>query len=476
MNRKKDTLYNKLERYEKSDYIPFHMPGHKRNYERFGMESVAGIDITEIDGFDDYHYPKGIIRQIEDEAAEIYGADDSFYLVNGSSAGLLAAISASVNYGDSILIARNCHKAVYNAVYLNGLVPEYLYPEMNPEYGMMGQICPKEVKAALENSQAKVVVITSPTYEGIVSNIREIATVCHEKEAVLIVDEAHGAHFNFHDIFPKTALACGADMVIESLHKTLPSYTQTAILHVHRERVDVEKVRKYLSIYQTSSPSYIFMAGMNRCLDYMVSKNGKEENEKYIASLLKLRNQLEKLNNIRLFPENAEEKKEYYDYDISKIVLCVPGQGVWLYEKLFTDYHIQAEMAAKDYIILMTAIGDKTQWYEVLENALEKLDKEVLIDTHQNHLKTQTRDVFQAKVAMPPRTALEMDVEKVSVKECEGRISAEWAYAYPPGIPLIYPGEEITGELLIQMEEMRNAGVFLKGLQDDKGDWIQCIK
>lgn len=464
------TLYNKLEEYAKNDYIPFHMPGHKRNSEKFGLRE-ASFDITEIDGFDDYHYPQGIIREIEEQAAKVYHSDASFYLVNGSTSGILTAVSASVNYGDSVVVARNCHKAVYNAVYLNGLMPEYVYPVVDNETGILGQILPEDVEHALKNTGAKAVVITSPTYEGLLSDVEQIAKVCHENNAVLIVDEAHGAHFNFSEEFPKTAVECGADIVIESLHKTLPAYTQTAILHVKGERADINRIKKYLSIYQTSSPSYVFMAGINRCIDYMTSSQGQADNIEYIEKLKKLRENLKKLKNIKLYPDSNSDNKICYDTDLSKLVLYVKGRGVSLYEELLHQYHIQPEMAAKDYVILMTSIGDCHKWYERLYAVLTEIDARFL----QTESAT-VQNICKAKVVMSPRNALEKEIQKVSRKQCAGRIAAELIYAYPPGIPIFYPGEEITKELLLRMDEMEKAGVMLKGLQDEKGENILCIK
>lgn len=465
-----DTLYKRLEEYAKNDYIPFHMPGHKRKHEKFGLRA-AELDITEIDGFDDYHYPQGIIREIEEQAAKVYGSNASFYLVNGSTSGILTAVSACVNYGDSIVVARNCHKAVYNAIYLNGLVPEYVYPIMDSKTGILGQIMPKDVEDALAKTKAKAVIITSPTYEGLLSDVEQIAEICHAHNAVLIVDAAHGAHFNFSEEFPKTAVQCGADIVIESLHKTLPSYTQTAILHVKGERADLFQIKKYLSIYQTSSPSYVFMAGINRCIDYMTSSEGCADNQKYIENLKKLRENLKNLENIKLYPGDGKENKIYYDSDPSKLVLYVRGKGVLLYEELLHKYHIQAEMAAKDYVILMTSIGDCQEWYDTLLKALMEIDGRLEVE-----MSKKVQDINRAKVVLAPRTALEKETESIKREQCVGRIAAELIYAYPPGIPLFYPGEEITRELLCRMEEMEMAGVMLKGLQDEKGERILCIK
>jgi arginine/lysine/ornithine decarboxylase len=468
----RDNLYDKLNKYAQSDFVPFHMPGHKRNYEKFSLPDAAGIDITEIDGFDDYHYPQGIIKEIQEQAARIYGSRKSYYLVNGSSGGILTAVSAVCSRGEDILAARNCHKALYNAISLNGLMPHYIYPQMDERTGIMGAVTPSMVREAL-NCKMKALVITSPTYEGIVSDIEEISDICHNNGTVLIVDAAHGAHFNFNEAFPKTAILCGADIVIESLHKTLPCYTQTAIMHVNGDLVDYDRVKRYISVYQTSSPSYIFMAGINKCIDYMVSDEGTADNNEYVSRLSELREEIKRLNNIVLY-----EDENAFDIDISKLVLSVPGRGVWLYDMLLSRYHIQPEMAASDYIILMTSIGDKYEWYQYLIKALREIDAELKKENYAAQVPPR-RTMPKTKVALKPGEAFDVpkeNSERVLFAKAAGRISLEWLYAYPPGIPIIYPGEEITGEVIGQTRNLKEAGVVLKGMADADGDYIVCIK
>lgn len=468
-----EALYDKLSAYAKEKYIPFHMPGHKRNPEKFGMGSELCRDITEIDGFDDYHYPQGIIKNIQEKAAEIYGTKASFYLVNGSSCGILTAISATVHQDMQIIVARNSHKSVYNGIGINHLMPYYIYPETS-EYGIMGQINAGQVEEALRETDAHVVLITSPTYEGIVSDIAAIANVCHENDAVLIVDEAHGAHFTFHQDFPDSAMKCGADVVIESLHKTLPCYTQTAMLHVCSERIDLVKIKRFLSVYQTSSPSYLFLSGINQCIDYMVSETGKEENDIYVEAVKKIRNNLIKLNNIRLLRANY---KDSYYYDISKLVLCCKGKGAFLYDRLLKQYHIQVEMAADDYIIAMTSVGDKPEWYDAFYNALAEIDIELEGLSYSDNMDIENRyDIIKADVRMKPHSALMADAEFVERNQCLGRIAQETLYAYPPGIPLVFPGELLTEELLLQMEKKQEAGIAIKGFTDGIGDKVLCIR
>lgn len=465
-----ETLYDKLKQYAGDGYIPFHMPGHKRNTRKFGMGDELNRDITEIDGFDDLHYPQGIIREIEKNAAKVYGTRGSFYLVNGSSCGILAAVSAAVQADKTIIAARNSHKSVYNSITINHLTPHYLYPEVL-EFGMMGEIEAGQVEQALWETGSRVVLLTSPTYEGIVSDVEAIAGICHKNGAVLIVDEAHGAHFAFHSEFPKNAVQCGADIVIESLHKTLPCYTQTAILHVNSERVDLDKIKRFCSIYQTSSPSYLFMGGINQCIDYMTSNEGKRENQIYLQELKKFRKRLENLKNIKLMGGN------FFDYDISKVVLCCKRRGTFLYEQLLRKYHIQLEMAADDYVIAMTSIGDKPEWYELFYNALTEIEAVLENQCCISNINMQERyDIIKAKIDMKPSEAFESEGELVDWSMCAGRTAQEILYAYPPGIPLVYPGERFTKELIARIEENRQAGVTIKGFTDGIGEKVLCIR
>ena len=220
-----------LEAYGKSDVYPFHMPGHKRNPLPF--PEVYGIDITEIDGFDNLHHAEGILKEAQQRAADLYGSAHCYYLVNGSTCGILASICAAVKKRGRILAARNSHKAVYHALFLSELTAEYLYPAVT-ECGIQGQITPRQVEDALKKDpETSAVVITSPTYEGVISDIEGIAKVAHVHGIPLIVDSAHGAHLGFGGEFPQNAVRLGADAVIESLHKTLPSFTQTALLHLN---------------------------------------------------------------------------------------------------------------------------------------------------------------------------------------------------------------------------------------------------
>ena len=268
-------LFEKLSAYGASDYYPYHMPGHKRRIKTDTMRELAQIDITEIDGFDNLHDAQGILRRVQEEAAVVYGAEESFFLVNGSTAGILSAISTAVSPGGKILMVRGAHKSAYHAAYLRDLQIAYLWPGVHPLFGCNLPATAKEVEEALQQTpDVQAVFIVSPTYEGLAADVKSIAEAAHKRNIPLIVDEAHGAHLGFDGRWPESSVKQGADLVIQSLHKTLPAPTQTAILHVNGKLVDRGRLRRFLGIYQTSSPSYIFMAAME---DAIVTTNANRE-------------------------------------------------------------------------------------------------------------------------------------------------------------------------------------------------------
>ncbi|MCR4896251.1 MAG: ornithine decarboxylase, partial [Lachnospiraceae bacterium] len=253
------TLFEELTEYSESNILPCHMPGHKRK--SFGdlPEDFVKIDLTEVEGTDNLHEPSGILKDAEDRAALLCHARESFFLVGGSTAGILAAISAAVPAGGTLLLPRCCHRSVYHAMYLRRTTPVYLEAE-TASCGIPEPPAPEEVAEKLfAHPEAAAVLITSPTYEGRFAEVRRIAEAVHAAGKTLIVDEAHGAHLGWSDALPESAAQAGADLVIQSTHKTLPAPTQTALLHQCSDRVSEERIRRFLRIYETSSPSYPLM-------------------------------------------------------------------------------------------------------------------------------------------------------------------------------------------------------------------------
>jgi arginine/lysine/ornithine decarboxylase len=463
-------LLMQLKDYTSDDYVPLHMPGSKRNTELFSMGNPYGIDITEIDGFDNLHNAQGILKKGMIRAARLFGAEETLYLVNGSSAGIMAAICGATKKNDTVLVARNCHISVYNAIYLNELKPIYIYPQeitdkSRKSTGIYGKVSPQEIEKKLErNKEITAVVVTSPTYEGVVSDIEKIAQTVHRHNAVLIVDEAHGAHFPFSSAFPQTAVKCGADVVIQSIHKTLPAFTQTALLHLNGDRIDRERVKRYWNIYQTTSPSYILMAGIENCMT-ILENDGAKLFETYVERLRLLRENIESLKNISLLETD----------DISKIVL-IAKNGKELYNILLNKYHIQLEMASQRYVIAMTAVGDREEYYQRFWQALQEIDRDFGRQNDDEESVTQA-GLCIAKPKMNIYEALNYKAERIKIDSAQGKTAAQTVCFYPPGIPLLNPGEEVTEEIIAVVRSGLAQGLDAMGVyRDEEGDYILCLK
>ena len=472
-----ERLYDRLSAYQASDYYGFHMPGHKRQA-FWGDNLPFGIDITEIEGFDDLHHASGILKDAQELTARVYGAEESRFLVNGSTVGILSAILGCTKKGDKILFARQCHKSVYHAVYLNELNPVYLHPEFDEDLHLNTYISVSAVKTALmEHSDIRAVVIVSPTYDGVISDVEGIAAVVHAYGIPLIVDEAHGAHFHFSNYFPVSAADLGADLVIQSFHKTLPAMTQTAVLHNCSERVDSRLIRRFMGIYQSSSPSYILMASIDACMDKMVT-DGKEMFREFTRILEKARRRLSECKYIRLVsPEIGSAG--VFDYDRSKLIFSTrytSMTGTELAQLLLEKYHIQVEMQTEHYVLALAAVGDSEEGFERLCRAIEEIDQE------ESQKKRKTEGQIAERVAytsmnqlMSVTEAMEAESEVCRLEESVGRISAEFGYLYPPGIPLIVPGEQITGQFIRNMRIYMEEGLYLQGLEDYTNDTIRVI-
>ena len=476
-----ERLYRALEIYSQEDYYPFHMPGHKRNPDTVNTDLPFDRDITEIEGFDNLHHPEGILKKAQETAANVYGTKECYYSVNGSTAALLAAVSAAVPRKGQILVARNCHKAVYHALYLRNLIPTYVYPQMDQKWWINGGISPDKVERALaENPEIKAVLLTSPTYDGVVSDIEKIAEIVHRYEIPLIVDEAHGAHFHFSNYFPTSAAELGADLVIQSFHKTLPSMTQTAVLHNCSDRVDSRLIRRFMGIYQSSSPSYILMASMDACMEKM-SSDGNEMFREFTKILEKARRRLSECKYIRLVsPEIGTAG--VFDYDRSKLLFSTryaSMTGSELAQILLEKYHIQVEMETEHYVLALAAVGDSEEGFERLCQAIEEIDQE------EAQKKKEKREAEEPKAGRTAYTslsqfmsiteAMESESEIRKLEESVGRISAEFGYLYPPGIPLIVPGEQITGQFIRNMRISMEEGLYLQGLEDYTNETIRVV-
>ena len=411
----------KLKRY------PFHMPGHKRN-PALGIEG-SEIDITEISGFDDLHKPTGAILDLERELAELYCCSRSHLLVNGSTVGILAAVFAVAKRGDKVLISRNCHKSVYNACLLRELKTVYIEPEFDGLNGYYTRINQSAIdRAVAENPDASAVIVTSPTYEGNVSYITA--------EIPVIIDAAHGAHLPFCGFCPYPK----GDLVISSLHKTLPALTQTAVINIYNEYYS-EKVKEYLDIFETSSPSYVLMNSVSKCVRYI--KNGKKDFAEY-------------KKNLEEFYKTPLKNLEFtINDDIGKIVVSTARcgiTGVELANILRDEFLTECEMASLNYVLLMTSPADTEIAFNRLSSALEIID---------GRLSRKAPRLIK-KPDIPEKICESFEVENtaaVPLNNAEGKICGEFVYAYPPGVPIIVPGEIITTDIIKTLTKAEADGI-----------------
>lgn len=451
-----------LHNYSNTIY-PFHMPGHKLGrLSPLGSVNLYNIDVTEVDGTDNLHQPEGIIFKAQERAKRLYKSLDTFFLVNGSSSGILSAISACCIPDGQILIARNSHKSVYHSVQINRLDPIYVYPEFIKEHGILGGINPLDVRKALEQyPKIACVVITSPTFEGFTSDIAAIAEIVHYFGKILIVDEAHGAHFKCHSSFPHSALECGADIVIHSLHKTLPAFTQTALLHMNSNRVDIEKLKQYLAIYQSSSPSYIFMAGIDSCIRWM-EEQGSTAFDQFTDRVAEFRNKISSLTQIGLLGEELIGQYSVFGADLSRLVFIgkdktINGKKIDLI--LRRDYFIQVEMSTLQSVVAISTVADQMDGFQKLFNALHEIDcKNDYIITEMFDIINTTAKVFHPFAASQKRKV------RVDLKDAKNRICGQYITLYPPGIPILIPGEVITHDIICTLNHYINHGLTVIGI------------
>jgi len=371
-------LYDKLKEYSNEGVYPMHMPGHKRNGKFMPSDLPYDIDITEVYGFDDLHNANGILLESSKLAAELYGSFEAFMLVNGTTVGILAAIGAHTKSGDKILAVNNCHWSTPNAAKLFDLEIIYICADIDETSGVPCSISPSAIEESLKKDpNIKMVVITSPTYEGVVSDVAAIADEVHRAGALLLVDSAHGAHLGFAEFFPESAIKLGADIVVVSIHKTLPALTQCSLLHVCSERVDSAAIKEMLSILQTSSPSYVLMASIDYCLRLLKSDKDILFRD-YILNLMRFNERLYDLRYLTVLCKGKDcSHPGFFECDFGKIVIMTkntPLNSVNLADKLREEYLIEVERVFDDYVIALTSICDTQEGFIRLADALCEID------------------------------------------------------------------------------------------------------
>ena len=502
--RQEELLINRLAAYARSDMYPFHMPGHKRRTgpEESFMNSCTdsftnpfAVDITEIEGFDNLHHPEGILKDSMKWAADVYGADQTYYLINGSTSGILAAVCGAVPRGGRILVSRNCHKSVYHGICLNQLKTSYVYPQEIEGLGIQGGITAEDVDRMLNRyMDTQAVLIVCPTYDGIVSDIEAIARIVHRAGLPLIVDEAHGAHFRYDAMFPVSALDLGADVVIQSVHKTLPSLTQTALLHIKCNRpdggcyADRERIDRYIHMVQSSSPSYVLMASIENSIYQME----QTDTAPYGKQLHRLRRRLGQMRHLRLADTGLIGQAGIRDLDISKIVVSTRGTclypavdgltgftGAHLDDILRREYHLEMEMCGADYVTAITTVMDSGEGLERLGDALTRIDTQLTDAGYKPDGRSgNQKSVYSMRcdTAMSMGEAMEEKMASVGLEDSAGCISGEFVYIYPPGIPIVAPGEWISRPILEVILEYRDKGLPVQGPADQSLRTIRVVQ
>ena len=494
--------------YNEMDIYPMHMPGHKRNDEVMEMVNPYLIDVTEAGNLDNLHEPEGVLAQAMQKASRVFGSKSTYFLVNGSTCGILAGICASVKKGGKVMLSRACHKSVYNGLYLRDAKALYLYPPVDKRYGIYGSISPRALKMALRRrDDIDLVILTSPTYEGVTTDIEAMAKICHRYDIPLLVDAAHGAHFGFTPDFPESAIRQGADIVVHSIHKTLPALTQTSLLHFNSDLIDENKLRQFLTMFQSTSPSYVLMSGIDKCVDYLDSPKAAEDFVKYTAMLNEFSERMKELKKFRILCKGEDELEQhplFFGMDPGKIVISTRGTeftGAELEEILRDKYKIQLEMAFGDYAIAMTGVCDTQEGFDRLAEAMLELDEECDYSkecgqcgdkticgdspycTVNAHVCTNIRydEAINKEGFRPPRAprsvmksaeAIDAEGEAVGIDEAVGRIAQEYIYAYPPGVPLVVPGEPVSEEVLAYIRQLEGSDTqirsSLKGWENGK--------
>ena len=463
------SLLEQLQAHHQAGYLSLHMPGHKENAALAPYLAQLGAewDITELPGFDDLHAPEGILAKMMDRAAALWGSRKSCLLVNGSTGGLLAAMRGTTRRGNKILVARHCHKAIYHAMELCGLDPVFLTPATEPTFGLAGSISPEQVADALaQHPDVKLIVYPSPTYDGILSDTAGICAIAHEKGIPVLVDEAHGAHLGLHPAFPPSAMGQGADLAVASLHKMLPSLTQTAFLQLNGSLADPAEVERQLDVFETSSPSYPLLVSLDGCTGWL-AQQGCAAFAAWRARLDRFDAAAKKLQNTRILCCGADAPHpDFFAHDAGKLLLQIGAAGAaYLRENGF-----EPEMVCGPNVLAMTSPCDAEDALDRLADVLAAWDKTTAPPAAAPHILPApgaVRCTIGAALLRPSRI--------VPMQSAVGQTAAEYLWAYPPGVPLIAPGEEVTAALAAACEELEKVGTRIKHIGGSGPDKISVI-
>lgn len=469
-------LADALERMLTKEYVPFDVPGHKHNNQRlaefFGERCVA-LDFNSRESIDNLCEPSGVIMEAQKLAAEAFGAEHAFFMVGGTTSSVQAMIMSTCSQGDKIILPRNVHVSVLNAVILSGAVPIYMNPKIHETLGISLGISPSEFEGCIKaNTDAKAVFINNPTYYGICSDLSSIVQIAHEYGIKVLVDEAHGTHFAFSDNLPLSAMECGADMSAISMHKTGGSFTQSSILLIGKN-VDCRHVQNVINLTRTTSSSYLLLASLDIARSNLACL-GKEEQDRIISLVSNARKEINEIDGFYAFAEDIIDGEAVYNFDKTK--LCINSSyiglaGIELYKILRDEYRIQVEFGDINNILAICSIGDTKEKLDELIAAIRDISKK-----YESKNKLDYRYEYIAPtIKISPRKAYYMPRERLPLDKCLGRISHDFIMCYPPGIPILAPGELINEKIISHLKYATNKGCSVTGISDINNIYLNVV-
>ncbi len=483
MRQLKTPLFTGLLEHTQRNPIQFHIPGHKKGmgmnpaFREFLGENALSIDLINIAPLDDLHHPKAMIKEAQELAAEAFGADHTFFSVQGTSGAIMSMIMATCNPGDKIIVPRNVHKSVMAAIIFAGAIPVFIHPVMDERLGIAHGITVKAVQKALEaHPDAAALLVINPTYFGIAGDLREIVRTAHNYEIPVLVDEAHGVHIHFHEDMPISAMQAGADMAATSVHKLGGSLTQTSILNVREGLVDVNRVKTVMSMLTTTSTSYILLASLDTARQHL-ALNGRKLAEQAMNLANKARAMINEIPRIYCVGPEILGKPATYAMDPTKLLIHVRDLGItgWEVENWLRDkYSIEVEMSDLYNVLCFVTAGDTEESIRALVNALRDLSVEFA------HVQAEDKPAISLPnipvLSLTPRDAFYAETEIIPLAEAAGRIITEFIMVYPPGIPIFLPGEVITEENIAYIQENIRVGLPVQGPEDETLRTVKVVK
>ena len=462
-------IYEALQKYKSMRVVPFDVPGHKRgngNKELtdFLGESCMTVDVNSMKPLDNLCHPTSVIKEAEELAADAFGAKHAFFMINGTTSAVQSMVLTACKKGEKIIMPRNVHRSAINALVVCGAIPVYVNPGVNKELGIPLGMSLKEVeKAILLNPDAKAVLVNNPTYYGICSPLKDIVELAHKHNMLVLVDEAHGTHFYFDENLPDSAMSVGADMAAVSMHKTGGSLTQSSFLLINND-VSEGYVRQIINLTQTTSGSYLLMSSLDISRKNLAI-NGKEIFSKVSSLATYARNEVNKIGGFYAYGKELINNDTVYNFDITKLSINTRNiglAGIEVYDILRDDYDIQIEFGDIGNILAIISVGDKNLAIERLISSLSEIkrlyakDKATLFD----------QDYINPLVAMSPQEAFYAPKISVPIEKSYGKICSEFVMCYPPGIPILAPGEYITKDILAYIAYAKEKGCVLTGTED----------